>query len=87
MLYSKNGSIKIFYNREDGEEVMRIKNDDDIENVILRYLDWRKYPVYAYCECCGKEIKISGNRKKYCSKCAKQINIEKTKNNKKMKKV
>ena len=52
---------------------MRIKNDDDIENVILRYLDWREYPVYAYCKCCGKEIKISGNRKKYCSKCAKEI--------------
>jgi hypothetical protein len=75
MLYSKNGSIKIFYNREDGEEVMRIKNDDDIENVILRYLDWRKYPMYAYCECCGKEIKIKhyNDRSKYCSKCSKEI--------------
>ena len=83
MLYSKNGSIKIFYNREDGEEVMRIKNDDDIENIIVRYLNWRKYPVYAYCECCGNGIKITNNSQKYCNKCAKKIKQEQTNKSKK----
>ena len=56
---------------------MRINYDDDIENIIVRYLDWWKYPVYAYCECCGKEIKM-GNTKpsKYCKKCKEIIRRE-----------
>ena len=73
LIYSKEERIKLFYSKKEGEEVMRIKYDDDIENIIVRYLDWRKYPVYTYCERCGKEIKISGNRKKYCSEWAKKI--------------
>lgn len=82
MLYSKSGSIKLFYNKKEGEEVIRIKNDEDIDNIIVKYLDWRQKEGYNYCKVCGKEIKKTNNRGKYCSKCAKEINIEKTKENK-----
>lgn len=73
LIYSKNGSVKLFYGADEGKEVMRISYDDDIENIILRYLDWREYPNYKYCKNCGKEIKTTGNRQKYCDKCAKKI--------------
>ncbi|EDS77106.1 conserved hypothetical protein [Clostridium botulinum C str. Eklund] len=38
------------------------------------------------CEKCGKRIKIINNRIKYCAKCAKEINIKKTANNRKKRK-
>ena len=79
MLYSKSGSIKLFYGRNEGEEVMRIKNDDDIDNIIVKYLDWRQKEGYNYCKVCEKKIKKSGRRDIYCSKCAKEIEREKTK--------
>ena len=74
LIYSKNGSVKLFYGVDEGKEVMRISYDDDIENIILRYLDWRKYPLYHYCEYCGKEIKKTVHNKKYCASCYKKIN-------------
>lgn len=76
MLYSRSGSIKLFYNQTEGEEVIRIKNDDDIENIIVKYLDWRQKPFYRYCKCCGKEIKMTSNSKKYCTKCSKNIELK-----------
>ena len=33
---------------------------------------------YVPCVRCGKYIKKTGNRKKYCHKCARLVNIEKT---------
>lgn len=77
LIYSRNGSIKLFYGVDEGEEVMRIGCNDDIENIIVRYLNWRQYPIYNYCKCCGKEIK-RGNTKpsKYCKKCKEIIERE-----------
>ena len=76
MLYSKSGSIKLFYNKKEGEEVIRIKNDEDIDNIIVKYLDWRQKEGYNYCKVCGKEIKKSCNREKYCGKCSKKIKAQ-----------
>lgn len=77
MLYSKSGSIKLFYGRNEGKEVMRIKNDDDIDNIIVRYLDWRQKENYNYCRVCGKEIKTTKTfSPKYCIKCRKEIDKE-----------
>ena len=82
MLYSQSGSIKLLYGKKEGEEVIRVRNDENIDNIIVKYLDWRQKPNYNYCKVCGKEIKKTNNRGKYCRKCAKEINIEKTKENK-----
>ena len=79
MLYSKSGSIKLLYGKKEGEEVIRIKNDEDIDNIIVKYLDWRQKEGYNYCKVCGKEIKKSGKTDKYCGKCKKEIEKEKTK--------
>ena len=78
MLYSKSGSIKLFYNKKEGEEVIRIKNDENIDNIIVKYLDWRQKEGYAYCKVCGKEIKVSKTKpSKYCTKCGRIVDNEK----------
>ena len=77
MLYSKSGSIKLLYGKKEGEEVIRIKNDEDIDNIIVKYLDWRQKEGYNYCKVCGKEIKKTNNRGKYCSKCGRKVDNEK----------
>lgn len=56
---------------------------DDFENIGL---EWNQYcgKPYIKCECCGKKVVRTGRRQKYCRKCAKSINIEKTAQNRKM---
>ena len=41
---------------------------------------------YVQCEICGERIEDSCSTKKYCEKCAKKINIQKTIDNRKAKK-
>ena len=62
-------------------------DENNIENVILEYLNWRRLEGYYYCKKCGKEIKqLSKKPKLYCSKCAEKIkrindiNRQKTRN-------
>ena len=43
----------------------------------------KKKDEYNYCVCCGKEVFSKTKPKKYCSKCAKIVNIEKTNSKKK----
>ena len=49
-----------------------------IDNIIVKYLDWRQKDGYAYCKVCGKEIKKSyvNSNIKYCGKCAKEIKLK-----------
>ena len=56
---------------------------DDFENTGI---EWNRYcgKLYIQCECCGKKVARTGRRQKYCRKCAKIVNIEKTSNNRKM---
>ena len=72
--FGKQPSIKLnFVSEEDGENVLEV-DLKEIDNVILKYLNWRKKDGYNYCQVCGKEI-VSKAKKptKYCSKCAKII--------------
>lgn len=48
-----------------------------IDNIIVKYLDWRQKEGYNYCKVCGKEIKKTNNRGKYCSKCGRIVDNEK----------
>ena len=38
---------------------------------------------YIMCECCGKRVKNTNGKVKYCEKCAKEVNKIKTNENKK----
>lgn len=56
---------------------------DDFENAGIL---WNQYcgKEYIKCDCCGKMVARTGRRQKYCRKCAKNVNIEKTAQNRKM---
>ena len=55
---------------------------DDFENAGIL---WSQYcgKEYIKCDCCGKMVARTGRRQKYCRKCAKNVNIEKTAQNRK----
>lgn len=56
---------------------------NDFENIGL---EWNQYcgKPYIRCERCGDKVARTGRRQKYCRKCAKIENIEKTAQNRKM---
>ena len=76
--FGKQPSIKLNFVSEEGENVIEV-DLKEIDNVILKYLNWRKKDGYNYCECCGKEV-VSKAKKptKYCSKCAKIVKTKQT---------
>ena len=75
--FGKQPSIKLnFVSEEDGENVLEV-DLKEIDNVILKYLNWRKIDGYNYCECCGKEgVSKAKKPTKYCSKSAKIKQLE-----------
>ena len=86
--FGKQPSIKLnFVSEEDGENVLEV-DLKEIDNVILKYLNWRKKDGYNYCQVCGKEI-VSKAKKptKYCSKCAKIVKQQQINECKKRKKL
>ena len=48
----------------------------NLGNLFLSYIK----PNYKQCEKCGKLVKITNNRVKYCKTCYKKINEEDAKN-------
>ena len=76
--FGKQPSIKLNFVSEEGENVIEV-NLKEIDNVILKYLNWRKKDGYNYCECCGKEVFSKAKKPtKYCSKCAKIVKTKQT---------
>ena len=74
--------FRVNYAYEESESEMVITDFDECIHYWLMYIGekWKR------CEECGKWIKNRSKTKipKYCSDCAKKINIEKTKKNKKV---
>lgn len=78
----KNTNNSINIKRLNGEEVIKVTDFNNMGNFLLSYLK----PNYAQCTKCGKLIKIDKKIKKprkYCLKCADEINIIKTMENRK----
>lgn len=63
----------IYHNTK--ETAVILKNFDDF---VLEYERLIGDNI-GYCECCGKPIRITSNRKKYCEKCWRKINKEQIK--------
>ena len=57
-----------------------------VSNFETAGIQWNQFcgKPYIRCECCGRTVARTGRRQKYCRKCAKSINIEKTSQNRKM---
>lgn len=70
--YGKSPSLELLFIEESGEVEIKLKTDD-INNIIIEYLKWRKKENYTYCVECGKEISSITKPKKYCNKCLKQM--------------
>lgn len=74
-------SIQI--NFRDIEKKNKVKFTINNFNQVMTYFyEMRDKIVYTECEKCNKRIIKKNNRVKYCIRCAKQVNIEKTINNK-----
>lgn len=56
----------------DGETELSVTNFKNIGNQCLAYLK----PDWKMCECCGRMIKPTNNRQKYCKKCAEKVRAE-----------
>ena len=69
----KHMYVKPLYIYEDSEPYIII---DNFDKVITYYDEYRNNVKYRECTQCGKRIKVTNNKKKYCSACAK---IEKNK--------
>lgn len=84
---ANNGNIKLLFMYEipvDGDKEVIVKD----YNVIGYYYDlYYGENRVKECEECGIPIKMSGNKKKYCSRCAKVVNIKKTIENRASKRV
>ena len=61
------------------EIVFEISNINNLGNQFMAFIK----DDYKLCECCGKLIKITNNRQKYCKKCYEKINCEMTNNRQK----
>lgn len=49
-----------------------------IKNYYNKYFNIKRNREYIYCENCGIPIERTNGRKKYCLRCAREINIQKT---------
>lgn len=57
-------------------------NQTNYEELVYYYLRWKGYKIIE-CERCGKLVEVkNNNRTIYCKECARQVNIDKTKNRK-----
>lgn len=85
MLHPKIDNNSVLLKFYDGDICMTITNFDHIGNA---YVD-RYREGWKMCECCGKLIHIGksktiGQPRKYCKDCAPKMNIEKTKQRRKL---
>lgn len=62
-------NLRICYINEDSEVEMTIRNFD---NIVYNYILWKNKDMIP-CEECGRPVKKSSNKTKYCSVCAKEI--------------
>lgn len=78
--FGRSTGIKLLFGVEEGEEVLLIDKNTDLDNVIVKYLEWRNKEDYDYCTVCGKNIINTNGKTIYCKKCA----INKKKNDDKI---
>ena len=76
--FGKSTGMKLLFSKSEGEVVLTIDKDTDLENIIVQYLNWRNKEGYNYCIVCGKGIIIKSNNQIYCSKCLVEVKKEQT---------
>ena len=69
-------NIKVLFVESDGEPAIVIK---DFRNFVYEYLKYFEPNKYTECQNCGVLVHIKSNKQKYCSKCAREAELEKYK--------
>ena len=77
--FGKSTGMKLLFSKSEGEVILTIDKDTDLENIIVQYLNWRNKEGYNYCLVCGKGILNKNGKTIYCDNCGKDINRLKTK--------
>lgn len=70
-----------FLDNDLNDTVLSISNFDNILGELYMYINPNDY---MRCMECGTVIKKTSNNRKYCTECAREINIQKTKENRKI---
>lgn len=76
---STNMKIK-FVDNSSNDYVIEIS---DFRNFVYEYLRYLKPEAYVRCSECNVLIRLKNNRQQYCSKCAREVNIQRTIENRK----
>ena len=79
-----NTNIKVNFIDNDNEVVIKIT---DFRNFVYEYLKYFEYDKYMRCVKCNLLIKTKNNKHQYCPECAKEVNIKKTIENRKNRKL
>lgn len=79
--FGNSPGIKILYSsKTKKKQIIKIGcMGDCLENVIVKYLNWRNIECYKYCERCGVKIIDTNNKTVRCKDCAKKLKNEKDK--------
>lgn len=82
----RNSNLKINFeiSEENTKTIFAVR---DFNSSFSYYRNYMKLGKYKECENCGRIIKVVGNRKTYCSDCAKKIKLKQTAECKKRKKM
>lgn len=74
--YKNKSYYRIHIDTFEENSILKI---NDFDNIIYYYLSLVEPEKYSLCKECGKIIKLTSNRQKYCRDCWKNINQEQTK--------
>ena len=73
----RNSNVEILFNvnTAHGKPVLAV---NDFDNICAYYLNYTGKSRYIECQSCGKMVRVHGNRQRYCKACAREMNIKKT---------
>jgi uncharacterized protein YggT (Ycf19 family) len=71
-LHNAKTNMQVCYINEESETELII---NDFDKVVYYYTLWKNQEMIR-CERCSKPIKVTNNKRKYCSVCAKEVKLE-----------
>ena len=73
----RNSNLEILFNI-DASNSPTVIEVNDFDNIYAYYHNYLGKGRYVECSSCGKMVRVKGKWRKYCNECAREINIQKT---------
>ncbi len=73
----RNSNLEILFN-VDASNSPTVIEVNDFDNIYAYYHNYLGKGRYVECSSCGKMVRVKGKWRKYCNECAREINIQKT---------